>query len=413
MKREQRASKLVALSNVSILRMAEKLISSIIFITVVATATAQNGYENILKEIEANSTTLNALREQMEVRKLINQTGIYLENPGVEFNYLWGSPSLIGNRTDVSVTQSFDFPSAYAYRKKIANLENTNVELSYQSERITLLLSVRKICIELIYYNALAKEYAVRLFNSERIAETYKAKLDKGETNIIEYNKAQLNLIAVQNEVARIETEQKSLLSELKRLNGDKEISFDADKYSGNILPADFNAWYVQAESKSPVLQYVSTQIEINEQQIKLNRVMGLPKFSAGYMSEKIVGEWYQGVSIGISIPLWENKNQVKQAKTQLKASEYALNDTKVQFCRNLQNLYLRASSLQQTVLKYKNALSVYNNETLLKKALDAGEISLLEYLLEIEYYYSVFNSMLESERDFEFSFAELSAIEL
>ncbi len=391
----------------------KKLIISILLITVVCRVTAQGGYETVLREIEANSSTLNALREQMEARKLVNKTGIYLENPEVEFHYLWGSPSMIGNRTDVSVIQTFDFPSAYAHRKKIANLENVNVELSYKSERINLLLDARKACIELIYYNALAKEYAVRLSNSERIARTYQAKMDKGEANVIEHNKAQLNLIAVQNEVAHIETERKALLSELKRLNGGKEISFDMDSYPDNVLPSDFNGWYAQAESKSPVLQYVSGQIEINQQQVKLNRAMGLPKFSAGYMSEKVVGEWYQGVSVGVSIPLWENKNQVKQAKAQLKASEYVLNDTKMQFYAALQNLYLKASNLQQTASNYKNALSLHNNEALLKKALDAGEISLLEYLLEIEFYYGVVNTVLEAQKDFELSYAELSAVEM
>lgn len=379
-------------------------------------AHAQNGYETILQQIEANNTSLAALRQQAEAQKLGNRTGLAPANPEVEFNYLWGSPSPIGNRTDISVTQSFDFPTAYGHRSKLSKLENANVDILYKSERINLLLRTKQVCIELIYYNALAKEYAIRLANAERIAETFRTRFDRGDANVIENNKAQLNLTTVQNEMKRIEIERTSLLSELQMLNGGKSITdygLRITDYPIEILPEDFASWYDAAESKSPVLQYVRGQIEIGQQQVRLNTALGLPKFAAGYMSEKVVGEKFQGITVGVSIPLWENKNRVKQAKMQVRAAERTLEDTKIQFYNRLQNLFMKSSALQENALNYRNALSSYSNEVLLKKALDAGEISLLDYLLEIEYYYDAMNNVLEAERDFNLSMAELSAVEL
>jgi outer membrane protein TolC len=391
----------------------KKLINSIIFLFVTLGATAQNEYNAVLQQIETNSTTLSALRKQTEAQQLGNRTGIYPANPEVEFNYLWGNPAIIGNRTDISVKQTFDFPTAYAHRGKIAGLQNENAELSYKVERLNLLLSAKRICIELIYNNALAKEYAARLQNATRIAEAYQSKLNAGETNALENNKAQLNLATVKNEVAQIETERAALLAELKTLNGGKEIDFPNDVYSTHILPANFEEWYAQAETKSPVLQYVSGQIEIERQQVKLNRAMWLPKFSAGYMSEKVVGQHFQGITAGISIPLWENINSVKQAKAQTQAAEYVLEDTKTQFFNRLQIFHNKAAALQQNAQTARQSLSTYGNEPLLKKALDAGEISLLNYLLEIEFYYNMINKVLEAERDFELTVAELEAVEL
>lgn len=395
------------------MRIIKKLIISLLLTAIVFPVMAQNEIETVLEQIESNSTTLGALREKMEAQKLGNRTGIYLPNPEVEFNYLWGSPSAIGNRTDINVTQSFDFPTAYRHRSKISKLENANVDLTYKSERINLLLRAKQICIELAYYNALAKEYAVRLANAQRITETFQARYDKGDANVIENNKAQLNRTTVANEMNRIEIEQASLLSELKALNGGKDISFAMSEISNKTLPVNFEDWYVSAESKSPVLQYIRGQIEIGQQQVKLNTAMGLPKFKAGYMSEKVVGQNFQGVTVGVSVPLWENKNRVKQAKAQVRAAETALEDTKTQFYNRLQNLFIRSSGLQENALKYRNALSSFNNEALLKKALDSGEISLLNYLLEIEYYYDAMNKVLEAERDLGLSLAELSAMEL
>ncbi|MDR2926610.1 MAG: TolC family protein [Cytophagaceae bacterium] len=383
-----------------------------LFLSANIAVVAQSGYEDFLQQIEANNTTLATLRQQIEAQKIGNRTGLTPANPEVEFNYLWGAPSPIGNRTDISVTQTFDFPTAYSHRSKIANLQNENTELQYKAERINILLLAKKACIELAYYTALAKEYAVRRQNAQLIAEATKAKLDKGETTIIEHNKAQLNLTTVQTEVAQIETERITLLSEIKRINGNKEIT-NTNVNCNLQFVIDFEDWYAQVEAKNPVLQYVRGQIEIDRHKIKLNRAMGLPKLSAGYMSEKIVGEHFQGVTIGISIPLWENSNRVQQAKAQVQAAETAFADSKVQFYNRLKTFYQKAASLQQNAQKLRQSLANNNNEPLLKKALDAGEISLLNYLLEIEFYYNAINKALEAERDFELAVAELQAMEM
>ena len=382
---------------------------------------AQNGYDAVLQQIEENNTTLAALRQQVEAQKLDYPEGLYPANPEVEFNYLWSNPSALGKRIDVSVRQTFDFPTAYAHRSKIADLQKASVDISYKAERLNVLLSAKQACIELAYQNALFREYAARLKNAERIAEVYKIKLDKGEVNILEHNKAQLNLTSARAEVAKIEAECAALLSELKLLNGGKELSIAFgegfavlnSQFSISTLPANFEEWYASAENKNPVLQYVRTQIEIEQRNIQLRRAMGLPKFSAGFMSEKIVGEHFQGVTVGMSIPLWENKDRVKQAQAQALAAEAMYEDSKIQFYNRLQTLYAKAVALQQNAQTVRQSLGDYNNEELLKKALDAGEISLLNYLFEIEYYYNAMNMALETERDSEMATAELSAVEM
>jgi outer membrane protein, heavy metal efflux system len=193
-----------------------------------------------------------------------------------------------------SVIQSFDFPTAYGYRSKIAGLENANIELIYKSERITLLVRARQVSTDLVYYNALLKEYSGRLMNARRIAETWKIRFDEGDVGILEYNKAQLNLATLSNEINRIEAERSSLLTELKALNGGKEIVFTESEFSYEPLPPDFDEWYGLAELKSPVLQYLRGQIEVGQHQVKLSKALGLPGISAGYMSENVGSEKFR-----------------------------------------------------------------------------------------------------------------------
>ncbi|MGL5228345.1 MAG: TolC family protein, partial [Bacteroidales bacterium] len=83
------------------------------------------------------------------------------------------------------------------------------------------------------------------------------------------------------------------------------------------------------------------------------------------------------------------------------------------QLYSQLQTLYNRTSGLKNVADNYRAALSSANNSILLKKALDAGEISLLDYIVEIGLYYNTINQALQAELDYQKAFAELSAAEL
>jgi len=374
---------------------------------------AQNNINSVLTSIEENNTTLKALRETAESQKLENRTGIYLSNPEVGFNYLWGNPVDIGNRTDFSVTQTFDIPTITGMKSKVANEKNDLVEWQYKADRMNIMLEAKLYCIELVYYNALKKELDIRLEHAKTIAESYEKRLATGDANKLEYNKVQLNLSTVQGEISRIEVERNALLSQLKRLNGGNDVTFDDSLFSQTQLPLNFDDWFVNAEQKNPVLAYIKQEIEVSKRQVSVSKAMGLPTFSAGYMSEKVVGQRFQGVSVGVSIPLWENKNRVKQAKAAVRAAESREADGKQQFHSNLQIQFNRAIGLQNTAQSYRKSLLTANSTDLLKKALDAGEISLLDYMVEIGLYYETVNQALQAEMDYQKAFAELSAVEL
>jgi cobalt-zinc-cadmium efflux system outer membrane protein len=390
----------------------KKLIYFVVYLVPIM-AMGQERYAAILQDIEANNTTLAALREETNAQMLGNRTGITLPDPEAEFNYLWGNPSLIGNRTDFSVTQSFDFPTAYHHRREIAGMQNRNAELRYKAQRIRLLLEAKQTCIELVYQNALVKEYSVRLDHARQIAESYRLRLEQGDANLLGYNKARLNLAAVDAQLAKAEAERERLLSELKRLNGGNEPISLPDHFLPSPLPTDFETWYSEAENRNPLLQYVKGEVNIVRAEVKLNRALLLPKFTTGYMSETVVGEQFRGITLGISLPLWENRSRLREAEARIKSSEAQLEDSRLQFYNQLQGLYRKASILRGHALELRQAVADSRNNGLLNKALESGEISLLEYLLELEYYYDAVEQALEVERDYELALAELSAVEL
>lgn len=374
---------------------------------------AQNSVTTALKAIEENNKTLKALKATAEAQKLENKTGIYLSNPEAGFNYFWGNPVDMGNRNDFSISQTFDIPTITGMKSKIANERNGLVEWQYKAERMRILLEAKQYYIELIYFNSLKRELAIRLQHAETIAAGYQNRLNSGDANILEYNKAQLSLSAINGEISRIDVERNALLSQLKRLNGGMDVIMDDNQFDQEQLPLNFEDWYVQAEQKNPILAYIKQEVIVSQKQVSLNKARGLPTFSAGYLSEKVVQQRFQGLTLGVSVPLWENKNRVKQANAAVVAAQSRETDSKQQFYNQLQILYNRAFGLKNTAETYRKSLSMANSTVLLKKALDAGEISLLNYMVELGLYYNMVNQTLEAERDYQKSLAELSAVEL
>lgn len=373
----------------------------------------QDVFTPILQQIEQNSTTLQALKQQMEADKLQNKTGLTPDNPEVELGYLWGNPTAIGNRKDVSVSQSFDFPTAYVQRGKLSNLQNHSVEYRYRIERMQLLLTAKDLCIDLIYSNQMREMYAKQFENAEKIAAAYEKMLKNGEANRLEYNKANLNYATLSDQLKRIDLEREHLLAELTALNGGQPIVFQASVQVVPALSTDFEQWYVDAETNNPSLQYLRSQVEVANRQVKVSRAEGLPKMSVGYMGEFVGDERFQGITVGVSIPLWQNKNRVKQARAAAIASERVVEDSRVQYYNHLKSLYHQVVGLQQSVALYASSLSQNGNEALLTKAFEKRELSLLEYLLEMEYYYECFQKQAEAERDLAHIWAELTAYSL
>ncbi|MFV0328815.1 MAG: TolC family protein [Dysgonomonas sp.] len=385
-----------------------KQIIYILLLALAINVQAQDSFNNVIREIEANNTTLKAYREKANADKIGNKTGINMANPEVEFGYLWGSPSAIGHKIDLNVTQSFDFPTAYKYKNQLADGKNMQVDMVYNQQCLEILQEARLLYIQLMYQTRMHKELSQRLIQARELSDAYQKSFDQGNIDILERNKTKLNLLSAEKALQINEVDMNLSKSELQRLNGGLELTSTADNYPAFVFPLNFIEWFERIKDNSPSLQAAEQEIALSRKQEQLTRALNLPKITAGYTSERTSGETFQGVSVGISIPLWEGKNTVKHQKAQTVALQMQHEDSKLQFRNSLRNQYDKAKKLSLLLKEYQEALSVTNNQGLLKKALDKGQLSLINYLLELSVYYETMDKYLETERDYQLAVAEL-----
>lgn len=371
-------------------------------------ALSQGSVDLVLEEIAKNNTTLAALRQHADAEKLANKTGIYLQNPEVGFHYLWGNPAVLGMRQDISISQSFDFPTVYGYQNQISDIRNEQVELEYLKQQKAILLKTEQLLYDLLYLNGLLEVQGKRSSNADIIAASSEARFKLGEISKVEFNKAALNQLNAEKELHAIQVERDALMHELVSLNGGLAISFTENVFPESSLPSDFEEWYTEAEQNNPILNWLKQELEASQKQVKLNLAKGLPGFHAGYMSEGLSGDKFHGITVGMSIPLWENKNAVKYAKARSIALEGIAVDNRVQFYNHLKKLHVKALSLQENSKAFSARLEEVDNRDMLIRALEAGEIDLLDVMMESDFIYESLKWALEMERDLHKAVAEL-----
>lgn len=378
------------------------------FFLAVSLLQAQNGIQEVLQQIEKNNPSLKSLNSYLEADKTGNLTGIFPDNPEAGIGYLWGNPAMIGKRHDFSVSQSFDFPTAYLYRSQMAGIKNRQSEWSWQKSRLEILLEAKLFCIDLIWCNRQLAETNRRLQQAERIVSAYQARFSAGETALPDVNRAKLDQMNVSQEMRHLETERKSLLTLLAGMNGGIPIELKDTLYPAAFIPADFEEWYRQAEGRHPQMQWLQQESELSRKEIGLASSLVLPGFNAGYMSEKITGEQFSGITAGITIPLWAGKNQVKYARLKNKAAMEAGAAGRITIKHELRAKYDHAVELRKILEEYRSNLIKLDNSGLALKALNLGEISLIEYLMELLIWYDSRSRALELERELHKVIAEL-----
>jgi outer membrane protein, heavy metal efflux system len=389
--------------------------TSIILILVLAViiVKAQSGLEKVLSEVEGNNKSIAAEKQYWEAQKLSYKTGLNPENPKIEYDHLPGTPEGAGTQQDFSVTQAFDFPTSYGKRRVVSDEQIAQADLHVSIFRQKLLLEAKLACIDYVYRTKLKIELVKRLQNANTLLKAITKQTEQGESNILDLNKIKLLQLEIKNQADLNETSLKTLQHQLDELNGGVPLDLSQIEYPVLSDLPGFEVLDSLIEANDPEVKAFDQKREVNKEQVELTRSMTLPKLEGGYHQQSILGQKYQGFHVGMTIPLWENKNRIKTERARLVHSEHQITEHRIEHYYRNKQLYEQYLHWQNTFNEYQTVLTSANNEELLNKGFQAGQLSLIEYLMEVRYFYDAQTRNLESERALQQSIAELYKYQL
>lgn len=369
-----------------------------------STVFAQNTVEEILRLVEQNNKTLKAAADKTEAAKQEAMLETSLDDPELGFDYLWGKPGMIGKRKDVNVNQTFDLATVFGYRKRLAKSQKELLDLELQQQQLETRLETIDLLVQLTYYNQALSLYEERLAQEQQLANSYEKRLAAGDANKLEANRARLSLAEVEADAAKVRTERDLLLIQLKTLCGDDNVSYSGTDYLALNIDHSMSLRAIQEAQNAQ-------QQQIAENDVHATRAQSLPSITAGYMAELTDDEKWNGVTIGLSIPLWSSHKNVKRAKLNLEAARSEAADAAYQLDQITAAQKLRTERYRDIAQKMQQKLANASSTALLRKALDEGEISLVEYTIENSDLFDLRVKALEAERDYQEALAYLNAL--
>ena len=159
-------------------------------------------------------------------------TGLTLADPEVNVSYMLGVPSDVPNKTNIEVTQTFDFPTMSGARRRLAKAQGRVQDAALMARRSQLALEVEKALIEYVYASRLTAELEEWDALSARMLAEADTALKAGTMTIMEHNGISLQSLAARDELDASRVELASALAALRRLNGGEPASGLARRFA-------------------------------------------------------------------------------------------------------------------------------------------------------------------------------------
>ena len=366
------------------------------------------GVIGVLQQVEQNNKELKALASLVEGKQLGLQSGNNLPDPQLIAFYLPFGEHTTGDYTEFQVSQSFEFPTVYGARNGLIEKQKVQLELEYAARRQEILLAAQKYCRELTYLDKRMTSEQKRVEQAKTVYEQVQELYKKEQVSILELDKAKVAWMQEQFKVQQIESDQRNLLLLLENLNGGRAVTFLLREYTTSLELGSKDSLWQDKLDRDPVLKQFRQQETIAQQQLKLAKNKALPGWTAGYNTQGVAGERFSGVYGGISIPLWSNRNKVKAAQSHLEFRETSAASGIMKAHASFEKQYNEHQVMLARFQEYQSTLSGLNSDELLLRAYQLGEISFLEYYMELQFYRQAYDAMLEIQHRLYQSQAEL-----
>ena len=362
----------------------------------------------VLQEIERNNLELKALRSENRASVLDMKGENSLEAPSVEYSPFFRNGVSGVASSELVVSQEFDFPTLYAARNKSVKLQQEALDYEYQAARRNVLLTAKQKCFDLVMLDHMRGVLDERMANADELLVMYEKKFAEGGATSIELNRIKMERMDLQAELLQNETLWKKTVQELSLLNGEQPLSVGSLYYPEIKAVESIEALRKEIVDNDAGVHAAEASVALSQQEIRVNKQGWIPKLSVGYRRNTDMSEASNGFLVGASFPIFSNRNKVKASRAKHAAAQLNLDNTRLQ-------VESEAEQQLQELQRLHKAIGIYDLDLLrqslllLKKAVMAGSMSLVDYYTEADRIYQKWQTYLTLENQYHNLWATLN----
>lgn len=338
--------------------------------------------DNYNHDIQIASNKVELTQNQMRTER-------NLSDPSVEFEVM--SPKS-NTEVEMVVSQEFDFPTKYVRMKKASRTAYRRDSIEYELTRKEVISKAYAICTEIIYLNQITVIDSARYDIAKSNFERLKKGLDEGKYNILEVNDSHMEMITAYSNLNDSKRQLSEFQLELKAMfNNETNIEINDLTYPKDLMPCD---GYISTYNE--LMQVLE---ELYSQNLKVAKAEMHPTLSAGYkMTKSDVTS--HGFVVGSSIPLFSAKGKKEQITGEYTAEW-------LETVKRMNDLKAELSAEHHKAADYEKLLSLYDQKVfkqtpeLLKKSLESGRITEIEYNQQLDIWYENNKVYLEQIKEY------------
>ena len=381
------------------------ILSAIIILGISVNA---NDFDNALFEIVSNNPTLAAsiAENEAEINELKSENN--LPDPEIGYEHKWGKE---GAKWGIDISQSFEWPGAYSARRKAINSSSEAIEYLNKSNYLNKLVEIKLLLIDIINLRKQISLVSQLESQIDSLTLKYQQGAKQGEVTILDINKLKIEKIALTRQSKELRNQLNNFESTLLVENGGNDISSilaHLNSYPKEAILSIEKYEELLREYDPEIAQYssISKAQEYNHKALNMSK---FPGFSIGYKLENELGTYFNGFSVGISIPTFSKRHKKESIIATQKAISLQSNALEIEKIAQINVLRTNAISLFQEMEEYRPTLEDTNNIELLKKALDGGQINLITYIQEVNFFLEAQQNFIDIEYRYHQTLASLN----
>ena len=289
------------------------------------------------------------------------------------------------------------------------------MEYLNQSNRLDKLIEIKLLLIDIVnVQKQLDLMYKIDS-QIDSLMIKFQQGFNNGEVSRLDINKLKIEKLNISREINQLKNQQNELEATLLQENGGKDISVilsSLKEYPNeSILPKE--KYEEELRENDPQMTHFSLLAQSQELSAKVVNMSKFPGFSVGYKLENELGTFFNGFSIGITLPTFSQRHKTAAIKASQAAIALQSNEFEIGRLAQLNVQRENAISLYQEIEAYRPTLENQDNITLLKKAFDGGQINLITYIQEVNFFLEAQQNYLDIEYRYHKALANLNRYRL
>lgn len=309
----------------------------------------------------------------------------------------------------LDISQSFDWPGAYRARAHANDAAQSAALQQFTADRLEVAQNAKRTLVELVYLRKQRGLLDEMINSMHRLNDVLDKSLEKGHITILDMKKTRFEAYNYESQRAAVDAREQEVVALLISMSGGADLVLsEVSEYPiERLLSRD--EYLDIATNADPAVAAANLAVRQSELSAKAAVQSRFPKFTVGYEHQNEIGDRFNGFTLGMSLPFFENRHAKNAQLLRKEAAERAVEQKLADNYADINSKYSTLEVWRGRMDRYREIFGDNSYPSLLKKSYDGGEISVIDYIKETNYYLENTMSYLETEYNYYLTLSDIN----